>query len=69
MTRASRTANGVSVLKEFRDAAFRENANPAHGVIVGSVVNAIVTSLVDVAPMLMVGLVHDRIDPSGAFTC
>jgi large-conductance mechanosensitive channel len=57
------------VLKEFRDIAIRGNANPAHGVIVGSAANAIVTSLVDGAPMLMVGLVHDRIDPSGVFSC
>ena len=57
------------MLKEFRDAAIRENANPALGVITVSATNAIVTSLVDVVPPLLIGLVRDRIDPFGAFSC
>jgi large-conductance mechanosensitive channel len=57
------------VLKEFRDTAIPGNAIPAHDVIVGSAISAIVTSLADVAPMQMIGLVPDRIDPSGAFMC
>jgi len=57
------------VLKEFRDAVTRGNAIPAHGVIIGPATSVIVTSLVDGAPVQLIGLVPDRIDPSGAFTC